>query len=392
MVFFTCQKCNECLKKNAVVKHGQMSRKCLPFWLTCIDCLKDFRNDEHVQHTSCVTEEVRYGGKNAKTKPPAAKQNRWLCCVEKVLSTPQHDIKIDSLLKSLKGQTNLPRARNKFHNFVKSKYYKIYNKEVTDDVFTLMETEFVKFKAERMNNNSNANNAKHVDKGSLSADAENGHEKENSNSGKTGNESDKKEPKESKNLNEEEMNIDDQESHDQEINNKKRKLDCVEDEKDSEQSTADGPCSEAEKMDKKERKKRNKELKYLAELNEIENYSKEGDEEEDGEKPAKKSKKDPTEKELDPQDKLCKLSTEEPAPEKPTVTGFNWNQTIKAVLRNQNNIPLKRLKKIVINEYIQQFGEPHDEVKLSKKFVKKLKRINNVVVSGDKVMLEKQEA
>lgn len=40
MVVFTCNKCGESLKKNAVEKH--LFRCPKPPYLTCVDCLKDF--------------------------------------------------------------------------------------------------------------------------------------------------------------------------------------------------------------------------------------------------------------------------------------------------------------------------------------------------------------
>lgn len=42
MVFFTCNKCGESLKKKDVEKHCNTRCRGPPF-LTCVDCLKDFR-------------------------------------------------------------------------------------------------------------------------------------------------------------------------------------------------------------------------------------------------------------------------------------------------------------------------------------------------------------
>ncbi|KAL1123006.1 hypothetical protein AAG570_003330 [Ranatra chinensis] len=76
MVVFTCQKCGDSVKKTVVDKHKFKCGNSLV--LTCVDCFKDFRNDEHVGHTSCITESERYGGLNYKPRPMAVKQNEWL--------------------------------------------------------------------------------------------------------------------------------------------------------------------------------------------------------------------------------------------------------------------------------------------------------------------------
>ncbi|RXG58354.1 Cell growth-regulating nucleolar protein [Armadillidium vulgare] len=76
MVFFTCNNCGECLKKNAVQNHTFRCRTSQG--VSCMDCHKVFGED-FVNHLSCVTEQEKYGGsgfvgKEAKNKK---KQEQW---------------------------------------------------------------------------------------------------------------------------------------------------------------------------------------------------------------------------------------------------------------------------------------------------------------------------
>lgn len=66
MVSFTCEQCQEVLKKNAVAKHYQgRCRGAASF--TCIDCFKTFDRQSIVAHTSCTT------GENSSTERDAAR-------------------------------------------------------------------------------------------------------------------------------------------------------------------------------------------------------------------------------------------------------------------------------------------------------------------------------
>lgn len=60
MVTFTCDTCNEALKKSKVGTH----RKCRNTTFTCIDCNVTFSSETYAQHYKCVTEAERYGGAN----------------------------------------------------------------------------------------------------------------------------------------------------------------------------------------------------------------------------------------------------------------------------------------------------------------------------------------
>jgi len=66
MVSFTCEVCQEVVKKNKVDKHCESA--CSNAWnFTCIDCNKTFGGYDYQAHNSCVTEEEKYWGQYATT-------------------------------------------------------------------------------------------------------------------------------------------------------------------------------------------------------------------------------------------------------------------------------------------------------------------------------------
>ncbi|CEO99212.1 hypothetical protein PBRA_001118, partial [Plasmodiophora brassicae] len=68
MVSFSCDGCNETLKKQKVAKHFCGSRS-----VSCIDCSKTFYDDEYAAHTSCISEAAKY--EKSLYRGPRAKQN-----------------------------------------------------------------------------------------------------------------------------------------------------------------------------------------------------------------------------------------------------------------------------------------------------------------------------
>lgn len=126
MVFFTCNKCGESLKKKDVEKH--CNTRCRgPPYLTCVDCLKDFC-EEYVKHTTCVTEDDRYsamGLKGLQTKQKS-KQQQWVETVQDCLSraiddgVPGMTPSLRSLMLYLQDQAVLPDKGKAFINFIKN--------------------------------------------------------------------------------------------------------------------------------------------------------------------------------------------------------------------------------------------------------------------------------
>ncbi|KAJ6644261.1 Cell growth-regulating nucleolar protein [Pseudolycoriella hygida] len=125
MVFFTCNHCGESLKKPSVEKHYQWKgcKGAVPF-LTCVDCLNDFKGDAFKEHTKCITEEEKYSAKGFVAKPTknkgAQKQETWTETLQKLINKPDIDPQIKIIIEKISAQTNVPRKKPKFINFVKN--------------------------------------------------------------------------------------------------------------------------------------------------------------------------------------------------------------------------------------------------------------------------------
>merc|ERR1711973_376844 len=125
MVFFTCDSCGESLKKNQVEKHYKFKcRSCSV--LTCVDCQTDFPGDSYAEHTKCITEDEKYGGKNYQPKSNAnkglKKQNAWIETLQDVVASKSGELDADvkSVVDTIITFENIPRKKPKFMNFAKN--------------------------------------------------------------------------------------------------------------------------------------------------------------------------------------------------------------------------------------------------------------------------------
>lgn len=162
MVVFTCNNCGECLQKPKVAKHFQFHSRCSPIFLTCVDCHKDFRGDEYVKHTKCITEDERYGGKGFTLKASAnkgeRKQQEWINVVQNLLnSSPNLSAPERNILNTLSKHENIPRKKAKFLNFIRSVFGNRVNMTVIESLWTKMEESF---KESTPKNDSNPKNGK----------------------------------------------------------------------------------------------------------------------------------------------------------------------------------------------------------------------------------------
>lgn len=57
MVSFSCEVCNDTVVKKKLQQHQY---QCRGSYFTCIDCSTTFYNNEHVKHTSCISEAEKY--------------------------------------------------------------------------------------------------------------------------------------------------------------------------------------------------------------------------------------------------------------------------------------------------------------------------------------------
>lgn len=127
MVFFTCAGCGESLKKCQVEKHRFRCRR--SNHLTCIDCCKDFFDEDYQTHTKCISEDQKYGGANyvAKENKGEVKQEKWFETVQAAIdklskSNNNKNRQLLSLLQGLRRYPNVPRKEAKFKNFAKSTF------------------------------------------------------------------------------------------------------------------------------------------------------------------------------------------------------------------------------------------------------------------------------
>lgn len=126
MVFFTCNHCGESLKKNAVEKHyAQKKCRTLGISVGCVDCLKDFHEQEYVSHIKCISEDEKYSAKGFVAKPDknkgAQKQALWTDIIKDVLlKKPTLDVQTKQILQRISDQANVPRKKPKFINFIRN--------------------------------------------------------------------------------------------------------------------------------------------------------------------------------------------------------------------------------------------------------------------------------
>ncbi|XP_075222056.1 uncharacterized protein LOC142324869 [Lycorma delicatula] len=293
MVFFTCQHCGASLSKSKVEKHYSYECRNHPY-VTCVDCLKDFRGNEYVAHTECITEDQKYGGKGfvPKTPPSVKKRATWLSSVESALEIPGLTPAQKNFISSCLECSNLPQKRKKFHNFIKSAFGRACpNDKLVDGVFDILEeTHKRNVEKEQAENNSNKETAISNNENSNTQISD--HDVEINNDENSKNENNKKSQKR---RHSEEQNDETEIKKKKKKDKKKEKLECkdnadilgdqtttsVELEDTVEDNTTvkeinvncNNLCSvnqSEKKLTKKEKKEKKKRAKYEAELNEIE--------------------------------------------------------------------------------------------------------------------------
>lgn len=157
MVFFVCEGCNETLKKAQVAGHATKCRSCHA--VTCIDCSVTFYGDDYDMHVTCVSEAEKYEkslykGKKAKINP----QDAWMMLISTAASPLQlkdapADVK--PYLGRLAEQTNVPRNKKKFTNFIKNSMT-LRNDTLIDKIWNYLEC--IRNKQELNNKNNNDDN------------------------------------------------------------------------------------------------------------------------------------------------------------------------------------------------------------------------------------------
>jgi len=411
MVTFTCLRCNESLKKSAVAKH--MCRK--PAQLTCIDCLKDFTEVTYVEHTQCMTEDERYGGAGYVAKPVAKKQTSWIDVIKNCSEKSNLTVIQKKILDILADAPNVPRKLAAFRNFCQSnRLLRTYNQYLIEDVFNVLTQEW---KDSQTNNSDESKSPEkqkdQSQKGNLEPTTEMEVSEQNESSEKK--KKKKKDKRKNKESGDEPASVNG--DHNISLNGNEKSLDTstldcsntqMEEEKTEEKPVSALP--DMSHLSKKERKKLLKQMKYEAELKEIEATPMEasvenGDGEEGTKEKVKEKKKSKKRKANDADNaaplennhetteiKKQKLNENEntsPPLAQETSGKFDWQDVITRVLQasSDNELPLKRLYKKVINEYFSQCGEREDYEKLLSKCSKKVQKTPGIRVLKDRAKL-----
>ncbi|CAF0964512.1 unnamed protein product [Brachionus calyciflorus] len=158
MVYFNCSQCGTGLRKNQVETH---MNQCRSRTFSCIDCQKDFKNDEYKSHVKCLTESERYESKNfvAKQNKGDVKQNAWFEKVLKAVESFRGSPKAKSLLEKLQDYPNVPRKKAKFFNFVRNSFrsYNVSDSQL-EEIWGVIESFDKADKPQNGQNNSNQTN------------------------------------------------------------------------------------------------------------------------------------------------------------------------------------------------------------------------------------------
>lgn len=341
MVVFTCNNCGETLKKPRVVKHYQFQCRSKPN-LTCVDCLKDFCGQEYVQHTKCITEAERYGGKDYVPKPGAnkgeRKQQEWLSIVQNLLKTNTNLSNNErNFLQALSQCENVPRKKVKFMNFINNAFGMRTSKSVVESVWAKMEAAYqqtlVKNVKQEPTGESNENNKMEVDQ--------------------RGDESC------TNNL---ENNI---------LENQNNENICKESECDQQNNISNGTCENkhTEELECSIKKKKSKKRKLSPSSRDVE------------ESPIiKKENINGTNESLISSDLGKDKATSE-------VTKFSWKSAILNVVSVKGEISIKKLQKKVNSLYRKHNQDTITDEMFSIKFNKKLNKMKEIVVAEEKVRL-----
>lgn len=150
MVVFACNHCGESLKKQVVEKHYQQKCRRNPIFVSCMDCMKDFSEQEYTLHIKCITEAEKYSGKDYVAKPSQnkgeKKQEAWTDLVANVISKHSRVVepRIAAALEKLLNYNNVPRKQAKFRNFINNTFRLHVND--TNKIWNLFDEEMKKEK------------------------------------------------------------------------------------------------------------------------------------------------------------------------------------------------------------------------------------------------------
>jgi cell growth-regulating nucleolar protein len=397
MVVFTCNHCGESLQKPRVEKHYNMQCRRSKS-LTCVDCFKDFKDEEYVVHTKCITEEERYSAKGSIpggiVKKGDVKQESWIDMIKSIV---QNELNLKPSLKNLMNTistySNVPRKKAKFINFLQNSLGGRANFNDIEAAWSLIE----KYKNEQSKDNSNASNkqqestvkeneTKHkstdngedapvkkkkkleqVDDQKVDVEmSENGLQPKNDDKEKP-----KKKKKESKKQElEEGINIETKENG---LQNEIQPKNDEKPKKKKKQSKKQA-CDEVIKLINIERETMDLKKEAQNQQNDVETKEKKSQYQTNGDEGSYKKK-------------LDKVNVELEDTERQNSSSFNFKDAILKILNSKGSMSCKKLQKKVLSAYLMETGNAEYSEKTVKKYNKKLKKIGNVSVNDDVVSL-----
>jgi cell growth-regulating nucleolar protein len=398
MVVFTCNHCGESLQKPRVEKHYNMQCRRSKS-LTCVDCFKDFKDEEYVVHTKCITEEERYSAKGSIpggiVKKGDVKQESWIDMIKSIV---QNELNLKPSLKNLMNTistySNVPRKKAKFINFLQNSLGGRANFNDIEAAWSLIE----KYKNEQSKDNINASNkqqestvkeneTKHkstdngedapvkkkkkleqVDDQKVDVEmSENGLQPKNDDKEKP-----KKKKKESKKQElDEGINIETKENG---LQNEIQPKNDEEKPKKKKKQSKKQACDEVIKLINIERETMDLKKEAQNQQNDVETKEKKSQYQTNGDEGSYKKKLDKVNVELE--DTECQNSS-----------SFNFKDAILKILNSKGSMSCKKLQKKVLSAYLMETGNAEYSEKTVKKYNKKLKKIGNVSVNDDVVSL-----
>lgn len=131
-----------------------------------MDCFKDFKLEEYVAHTKCITEDERYSAKGTvhSVKKGEVKQSSWVQTVNSIIELQQNaKPSVKQLLEMVSKYDNIPRKKVKFVNFVKSSSGGRIAPNDIEEVWSLLEAHKNAAKAETAANGNDKKKRKSDD-------------------------------------------------------------------------------------------------------------------------------------------------------------------------------------------------------------------------------------
>lgn len=321
-----------------------------------------------------MTEACRYGKKGyvPKENKGEKKQSAWVEIVQSVLEENKNlSGPLRDLLERVSKQPNTPRKQSKFFNFVRSMNFRANQKDI-ERAWELLSVKLELIKGNSQNNrrvqNDNGNNSQ--------VSTEESSKIENGVNGK------------------------DAASESQiELTNgnvKKKKNKTTSNDVDAESNGIKND-SENNALTKKERKEKKKREKYEAQLEEINNENSEVPNPDKEERKARKRKLKEESENTEQNDEVSQdfieknTNRDEPLSKKvknENPESFDWIEAISSILNSKKKeITMKKLEKKVLAEFCATTNVTDITDRINKKFMKSLKKVQNIKIENDKVSL-----